>query len=80
MSIPKTKAERVDRQQDRVVEDSFPASDPPANSGIIGPQGKHPHAGKRPGSHAGREDAPPMGAPTHNRPTTETAHRWEDQQ
>jgi hypothetical protein len=26
-----------DRQQDETVEDSFPASDPPANTGIVGP-------------------------------------------
>ena len=31
-----------DEKLDRTVEDSFPASDPPANSGIVGPRAARP--------------------------------------
>lgn len=61
-------------RHDKVVEDSFPASDPPANSGITG---------------VGRPDRPshersiqerPTGTPTSDRHATETAHQWEDEE
>jgi hypothetical protein len=64
---------RADRQQDKAVEDTFPASDPPANSGV---------------TRAGRADKPPhertteerpTGRPTSDRHATETAHHWEDE-
>ena len=64
---------RSDRQHDKTIEDTFPASDPPANSGITG---------------AGTPDKPseerdvqerPTGTPTSDRHATETAHHWEDE-
>ena len=33
-----TVSEKKDEQQDKAVEDSFPASDPPATTGITGPR------------------------------------------
>lgn len=64
---------RADRRQDQVVEDSFPASDPPANSGVTGAgrPNKPPHE---------RSDHErPTGSPTSDRHATETAHHWEDE-
>lgn len=54
---------------DRASEGSFPASDPPSNSGITGtgqPERKVP-------------DDEPTGTPTSDRHATETAHQREDQ-
>ena len=62
-----------ERDRDKTLEDSFPASDPPGNSGITG---------------AGKPDKPPdqrdisekpTGTPTSDRHATETAHQWEDE-
>jgi hypothetical protein len=50
-------------RQDQVVEDSFPASDPPGNSGITGPRATRP----RQAPHKRDEDMRPKGT----RPTTD---------
>lgn len=68
MSTPKT-----ERQQDQTVEDSFPASDPPANSGITGPRAVKP----RPAPYKRAEEARPKGTPTDERHATETAYQSE---
>lgn len=62
-----------DDKHDRAVEDSFPASDPPANSGITGPRAARP----RPSPHKRGDEARPKGTPTHDRHATETAYQWE---
>ncbi|MFL5280821.1 MAG: hypothetical protein ACJ8AW_07425 [Rhodopila sp.] len=52
--------------QDKASEDSFPASDPPANTGVTGP---------------GRDDdAIPTGRPTSDRHAMETAHQAENEE
>ncbi len=61
---------------DEAAKDSFPASDPPANSGIIGPQAEP--VDKRDPARRG-EDARPKGTPTDERHATETAYQWEDE-
>jgi len=53
---------------DKAIEDSFPASDPPATSGITGPTADKP----RPASQRD-DDSRPKGTPNRNRHTTETA-------
>ena len=68
----------AERRQDEAVEDSFPASDPPANTGIVGPREQKP-APQRPPSHERDDDARPTGSPTSDRHATETAHQWEDE-
>jgi hypothetical protein len=50
----------LDRRQQQSVEDSFPASDPPAHTGIVGPG-------------SGREKEEPKGTPTADRYAAETA-------
>jgi hypothetical protein len=60
-------------KQDRTVEDSFPASDPPSNSGITGPRAVQP----RPMPHKRDDDTRPKGTPNHDRHVTETAYQWE---
>ena len=67
----KEQHEKHDEKQDRAVEDSFPASDPPANSGITGPDPADAP------SHERDVDAVPTGTPTSDRHATETAHQWE---
>jgi hypothetical protein len=62
-------------KHDEAVEDSFPASDPPASSGIVGP--RLPPQRRRPESHQRDEHARPKGTPTHERHATETAYHWE---
>lgn len=66
---------KQDAKQDRTVEDSFPASDPPANSGITGPRAARPASD----SHKRSDDARPKGTPTDERHATETAYQWEHQ-
>jgi hypothetical protein len=63
-----------DDARDKTVEDTFPASDPPANSGITGAE--------RPDkpSHKRDEDERPTGTPTSDRHGMETAHHWEDEE
>jgi hypothetical protein len=63
--------DKMDHAQDRAVEDSFPASDPPANSGITGPE-----PADKP-SHKRTVEARPTGTPTSDRHAAETAHQWE---
>jgi hypothetical protein len=62
-----------DRTRDKALEDSFPASDPPATSGVTGSE--------RPDkpSHERTIEEKPTGTPTSDRHGTETAHQWEDE-
>jgi hypothetical protein len=69
----------TDRRHDAAVEDSFPASDPPANSGVVGPRGPHAHSGERAPSHQRDDEYRPKGTPTHDRHATETAHMRENE-
>ncbi len=59
-------------KQDKALEDTFPASDPPANSGITGAEGP-----AKPTQHRDVE-AEPTGVPTSDRYAAETAHHSED--
>jgi hypothetical protein len=63
-------------KQDKTVADSFPASDPPANSGITGPRA----ARKRPAPHECDDNSRPKGTPNSNRHATETAYQWEHEE
>ena len=63
-------------KQDKVVEDSFPASDPPANSGITGPRAARP----KPAPYKRDDDARPKGTPNSDRHATETAYHWEHEE
>jgi hypothetical protein len=56
---------------DKALKDSFPASDPPANSGITGPGAPHRPSRDR------SIDERPTGTPNSDRHATETAHQWE---
>ncbi|MEJ0018116.1 MAG: hypothetical protein WDN25_16410 [Acetobacteraceae bacterium] len=62
---------REDDKQDGVVKDSFPASDPPANSGIVGPRLSTPTSDHR------DPEARPKGTPTDDRHAVETAYHQE---
>ena len=62
-----------ERKRDRTLEDSFPASDPPANSGITGAEPPD-----KP-SHNRDIDEKPTGTPTSDRHGTETVHHWENE-
>ncbi len=63
---------KSERAHDKTLEESFPASDPPANSGITGAE----PAGEAP-NRRGDEDEP-TGRPTSDRHATETAHHSEN--
>jgi hypothetical protein len=63
-----------DRAQDKALEDTFPASDPPANSGITGAEAPTPPPQQR------KDDDSPTGRPTSDRHATETAHHSEQEQ
>ncbi len=63
-----------DRKVDKTLEDTFPASDPPAHSGITGDD----HAPKQPDKR--NTDESPTGTPTSDRHATETAHHSENEQ
>ncbi len=63
-------------RQDRTVEDSFPASDPPANTGVTGPRATQ----RRPAPHKRDEDSRPKGTPNHDRHAVETAYQWEHEE
>ncbi len=69
-----THIERSERDHDKTLKDSFPASDPPAHSGITGSEQPE----KPP------EDGPieerPTGMPTSDRHAAETAHQWEHEE
>jgi hypothetical protein len=67
-----TQAHR-ERARDKTLEESFPASDPPANSGITG--GERPDKPSHQRDHAEK----PTGTPTSDRHGAETAHHWEDE-
>jgi hypothetical protein len=72
---------RTDEKHDRAVEDSFPASDPPASTGITGPRVKNPKGDKSTKKPDARDgDTRPKGTPTDERHATETAYQWEHQQ
>jgi hypothetical protein len=58
---------------DKTLEDRFPASDPPANSGLAGADRLD-----KP-SHQRDIDERPTGTPNSDRHATETAHHWEDE-
>jgi hypothetical protein len=62
-----------ENKQDKMLEDTFPASDPPANSGITGAERPDKESRNR------EHDERPTGTPTSDRHATETAHQWEDE-
>jgi hypothetical protein len=64
-----------ERKHDKALKDTFPASDPPANSGITS-AGQHD---KKPGKPSDEHpiDERPTGTPTSDRHATETAHHSE---
>jgi hypothetical protein len=64
-------------KHDQAVEDSFPASDPPATSGIVGPGTNHPAHASRQAPHERDDDTRPKGTPTDDRHATETAYQRE---
>lgn len=76
MTTQKPHHHRSDRQQDKVVEDTFPASDPPANSGVTGAEAAGADQPTGPTAERGH-DARPTGSPTSDRHAMETAHHWE---
>ena len=65
----------TDRRRDEALKDTFPASDPPATSGITG--GKSPTDTPKEPSHDRAIHERPTGTPTSDRHATETAHQWE---
>jgi hypothetical protein len=65
--------DKQDKAQDRAVKDSFPASDPPANSGVTGSEPSPAPAHKRP------IETQPTGTPNSDRHATETAHHRENE-
>ncbi len=67
---------KADEKQDRAVEDSFPASDPPASGVIIGPR----VTPERQPPHERDEESRPKSTPTHDRHAAETAYQWEDEE
>jgi hypothetical protein len=75
---------RTDEKHDQATQDSFPASDPPASTGITGPRVDDPQRAKSgskddPAEPASRsEDARPKGSPTTERHATETAYQPEN--
>jgi hypothetical protein len=62
-----------ERARDKTLEDTFPASDPPANSGITGAESSETS------SEDGAAEPKPTGTPTSDRHATETAHQSEDE-
>ena len=71
---------KTDKAHDRTVEESFPASDPPSNTGITGPTGDRKPEANRRDPRERREDERPKGRPTSDRHATQTAHQWEDEE
>jgi hypothetical protein len=65
---------RSDRDQDKKLEDTFPASDPPANSGITGAEPPAKPSEER------SMDERPTGRPTSDRHAAETAYQWENEE
>jgi hypothetical protein len=68
-----TTTRREERERDKTLEESFPASDPPANSGITGAENDRKPSRQRP------IEERPTGTPNSDRHATETAHQWEDE-
>src|ERR1700712_597890 len=62
------------QSHDKTLEETFPASDPPANSGITGAETPDKPSNER------NEDEIPTGRPTSHRHATETAHRWKNEE
>jgi hypothetical protein len=62
---------------DKTLADSFPASDPPANSGVTGAEESKREEDHPP--HERGDEARPTGLPNSDRHATETAHVWEDE-
>lgn len=62
-----------ERDRDQALKDTFPASDPPANSGVTGAEPPNKPSSER------NEAEVPTGTPTSDRHATETAHQWEHQ-
>lgn len=73
MAARKKHDEAADRRHYTAVEDSFPASDPPANSGIVGPRAAHPEHSVRHPPQARDDEPRPKRAPTADRDPAETA-------
>ena len=75
MTAPQTPsvkpAPHKEKALDDALADSFPASDPPATSGVTGSE--------RPDkpSHVRTIEEKPTGTPTSDRHGTETVHHWE---
>jgi hypothetical protein len=67
--------EHPDRVQDKTLEDTFPASDPPANSGITGAEAPRP-----PPQQQRKDGDSPTGRPTSDRHDAETAYHSEQEQ
>lgn len=68
--------EDEERKLDQAAADSFPASDPPAATGVTGPRAVRP----RRAPHDRTDHERPKGTPTHDRHATETAHQWEHEE
>jgi hypothetical protein len=61
----------TDQRHDKTLKDSFPASDPPAKSGVTGSETPDKPSDDR-------NDAEiPTGTPNSDRHAAETAHHWE---
>jgi len=73
----------TDQKHDNAIEDSFPASDPPASTGITGPRAEDPGRATRnpkarpPSPQGGPEDTRPQGTPIDARHAVETAYHSE---
>lgn len=67
-------SDRSQSDHDKVLEDSFPASDPPAKSGITSAEPPDKDSGQR------TMDERPTGLPNSDRHAVETAHQWEHEQ
>ena len=63
----------TETNRDKALEDTFPASDPPSNSGVTGAQRPDKPSDER------NTAEQPTGTPTSDRHATETAHQWEDE-
>lgn len=71
-----------EEKQDKALKDTFPASDPPANSGITGPRrGAEKPSEDEPRSPPDKrnEEERPKGHPTSDRHAAETAYNWEQE-
>ncbi len=82
-----------EQERDEALKETFPASDPPANSGITGPEKSGPEksgSGKSGSENSGSETTDkqprqrdvseqPTGTPTSDRHAAETAHHAESE-